>query len=186
MGYGALTPAMIASLRPHVEGKVVLDIGAGDGELAQLLVSEHLGASFVHAVDKLLKPNPFPTHANIQWHERTTFYDLCYGAPRCPKFDVAFVSWPANHALPGLIDLCQQAQKVVYLGRNYQGNACGFREFFLHLLGRELLSEIGHLSNSMVIVGQEVPEPRKPTFEEHCGLSWESLVFWQERFNYES
>jgi hypothetical protein len=174
MSYGQLTTEMLDAIRPYVEGKRVIDLGAGDGRKARFLV--RYGASHVTCVDKNLMPYQFAGQ-NIQWHERTYFYDLVCN-PNCPEYDVAFVSWPVNYRQPGLVELCERAKVVIYLGCNYNGSACAFREFYQHLVGRELLDEHMTSRNALIIVGDKLEQPRTPTFEEDCGLSWGAMRTW--------
>ena len=175
MSYGQLTPDMLEAIESVVQGKVVVDLGAGSCRKARWLV--RAGAKHVHAVDK--DPTPLPAGAvGVTYHEQY----LHTFAERPPEYDVAFVSWPVNHRISGLVDLCQRAKKVIYIGCNYEGSACGFREFYLHMIGRELLAEVQSRQNTMLILGDELPKLREPSFEEKCGLSGDRLIHWSERF----
>lgn len=168
MPYGLLTPEMEALLVPHVAGKVVWDLGAGDLGYSKLLVK--LGASRVLAVEKerIRQPN----HPGIELVLKR-FHEL-----DPDHIEVAFLSWPANHSSPGLAHLLSKSDVVIYLGSNTDMSACGTPDLFLHhLCGRELLGHAPHRRNTMLIYGQHDRRTGPLTGEEFAAITGQPLTF---------
>jgi len=169
MSYGEITARMVKILRPLVAGKVVVDFGAGDCSKAATIKA--LGASRVLAVDKA----PMPPTDGI---EQVVGYFAELGDEVPPEYDVAFVSWPQNYYQPnGLALLAERAKVIVYLGSNTDGNACGYRDLFLHMLTRTLEAHVPHRRNTLIAVGEFTGRMRKPTWEEKAALSDKLLNF---------
>lgn len=171
MGYGHLTSAQEALLAPFVSGREVWDLGSGDGSWARFLLK--LGASSIVAVDKA----PLTKEA-VHIHVITALFQDIPPGP----IDVAFLSWPSNNNLPGLIELLERARTVIYLGHNFEGTACGNVRLFQHLCGRKLLAYGPDRRNSLVVVGESLEDYRVPTPEERAGLSSE-ICSWPEHFS---
>lgn len=169
MPYGTLTDEMQQSLGPFVHGKEVWDLGAGDLEHAETLVA--LGATQVIAVDKTKMPKPLSNRIRAIW---TYFANLDVPAS---GIRVAFIAWPINYIMPELFPILEQSDVVVYLGSNTDGNSCGWKGLFHHLVTRELLVHIPHQRNTLIVVGKQLEEPREPTWEELAGLTGELLRF---------
>ena len=166
-----LTSQIIEALRPYVSEKVVVDLGAGDMRLTALCARK-LGAARVLAVDKEF--GGVPRGRGVvphPWLPRTTVLRSYFADVRADicVADLALVSWPANHAMPGLVHLLSCAKVVAYIGRNdaEDGTACGPRDLFEHMLSRDLLAVVEHADNDLVIVGALIPAgarraPSKP------------------------
>jgi len=180
--YGLLTVDMKLALAKHVHGKTICDLGAGDLHRANDLL--HLGARHIFAVEKDDLPNPNP---DLITQVHSTFADLPQRATNhqlteIATADVALISWPANYRPPGLIPLIHQNPTVIYLGSNFNGDACGFPELYEYLLLREVKAVVQHPRNSLIIYGawlpnmaawlnNEQPEPYRETLpEELAGI----------------
>jgi len=159
MSYGRLSKSQYTALAPFVHGKTVHDIGAGDLTLAGYLLT--LGASHIIAIDK----NPWKSKATKNITVIETYFER-YTDP----LDVAFVSWPINHFDQGLLDLIGAARTVIYLGKNSDGQACGFPLLFDHLSKRENPVYIAERPNTLAIYGPNFVE-RPPNGEERASLS---------------
>ena len=162
MSYGTLDPQQKKALRPFIKGKVLHDLGAGDLELAKVLLT--LGAEHIHAYDKLPKPKNLPEKVTYQ---RGYFHEL-----RGP-FPVIFLSWPVNYPSVELTiqaSLCEEM--LIYLGKNTDGAACGQPNLFRVMTQRELLAYVPTRANTLIVTGRFLPEgqTRPPTPEEAAGL----------------
>ncbi len=156
---GELSDEQTEVLRPHVLGRHVHDLGAGDLWLTANLLD--LGARHVTAVDHTLnqKPSeflrrvqPFVTLISVYFHNYH---------PTEP-IEVAFVSWPPYLLLampePRIIEalpkLCAQAAVVAYLGSNF-GAVCGNLEFWRHVGTREVLEHVPDPRNTLIVYGRQ-------------------------------
>lgn len=168
MNYGLMTPEMIDAITPFVKGKTVVDLGAGFCLKSRFL--KELGASRVIAVDKIDMPK-------LEGIERIVglFSDADEQLPF--EIDVAFVSWPQNYNVPGLVEIIERCKILIYIGNNFDGNRCGFPKLFVHMLSRTLLHDISLKSNSLVIVGEPLEDHRAPTVEEKAALTLELTPF---------
>ena len=110
--------------------------------------------------------SPFAKGTYVQ----STFQDY-----RTEAIDVAFVSWPTNTGLPGLVDLLKKAKTVVYIGKNTDGSCCGNEDFFKYMLTRKLVRYRPNEHNTMIVVGAPRKTPRCPTHEEFCGMDVVSI-----------
>lgn len=121
-------------LQEAVQGRRVWDLGAGTGAHADYLLD--LGAASVVAVEKERAHWPDETRAGLEWR-CTTFKELLLDllTTREP-IDVAFVAYPINYPVLGLIPLLQRARTVIYYGSNDMGTSCGWPELFRILLDR--------------------------------------------------
>lgn len=166
MTYGTWTDEMAAAVRPVVEGRVVYDLGAGRLGHSRRLVG--MGASHVHAVDK--------ERADDAWWrgKPITFIQSYYADLVVPDVvEVAFLAWPTNHRLHGLIDILGRAERVVYLGSNCNGDACGWPGMWEYLRTREIEAHVPHAKNSLIVYGRHLggSERRPPVGEEFAGMS---------------
>lgn len=171
MPYGEITKAMDDVLRPLVKGRMVLDLGSGDGAWSRRLVD--LGAGHVHAIDKERGPR-------VRANRRIT-REVAYFEHACPPAaEVALVAWPVNagFGLPGLLDLLARVPVVAYLGSNFGGTACGWPAFFRYLLERDLLACVSTPRNSLIVVGAPLDAPRGGTPEEEAALSTGEPIPW--------
>lgn len=167
MGYGTLTTRQRKILTKHVRGKIVHDLGAGDLELSEALVS--LGAREVYAIDKLDKPPILPHKVH---YKKARFHEL----PET-TMGVVFLSWPINHDV-NLIPHIKRAGIVIYLGCNTGGSACGTPGLFREMLHRRLIEYEPDRHNTLLIVGQDLGGPRIPTGEESAGLNLDSGMMY--------
>lgn len=172
MAYGHMTPEMRVVLREHVVGAEVWDLGAGSlGRAREML---EMGASRVLAVDK--GQMPASSDSRLETHI-TLFLDL---PPPEGGIDVAFLGWPQNSSLLGLTELLVRSRKVVYLGSNTNGSACGNSSLFTHFSVREVLAHVPHTRNSLIVYGGWLSHPRKPLPEEWAALHPEHLWSFEE------
>ena len=161
--YGEMTPDMVQAICPHVVGKSVWDLGAGDGWHSRLLL--RLGASQVTAVDRHV---PHAPGLGITWI-KSYFLDL-----RIPPegIDVAYVAWPVNHTrIPGLERILAQSRVVIYIGTNTGGSACGGMHLMTYLAGREVLLDVPHPRNCLAIYGDKPTPGRTPLLDEWAALN---------------
>ena len=163
MPYGKLTSSQETVLSKYVRGQVVTDLGSGDLDLARRLLG--LGAKHVRCIDKEPKPHLKRWPANLSY-DQAYFHNLKNTAP----MDVVFLAWPINHQT-SLEAVIEKAQVVAYLGKNTDGSACGTVGLFQSLIQRELLDYVPDHQNCLVVVGKQLPEPRRPTGEELAGIS---------------
>jgi hypothetical protein len=167
--YGRLSKKQLEALQPHVSGRHVHDLGAGNLELSKALLS--LGAQKVTAIDKIVMT---PTDPRIEVR-KAYFHDLDDLAP-----DVAFISWPVNHDQPELFRVLRAATKVIYLGKNSDGTSCGHPTLFRDLLKRELLTYVPERDNTLIVGGRTLEVPREPTGEERANFSRETILQFDE------
>jgi len=158
--YGRFNETQRSTVTPHVRGQHIHDLGAGDGSLAIELLG--MGAEKVTAIDR---HKIAAKHCNLVTWE-AYFHDL----PPSVKPSVVFLSWPPNHTDYALLQLCQGASVLIYLGKCTDGTACGFPELFDDMIHRELLAYVPDRLNTLIIVGDRQPHRRKPQGEERAGL----------------
>lgn len=138
---GRLNDEQVAALAPHVKGRVVHDLGAGDLVLAQLLVKQ--GAEKVVAVDRYTLPGEAPAGIEVVEAYFEDYYE---------PIDVAFMSWPVNW-VSGLHALAARARTAIYLGKNTDGSCCGDSILFHQLWQREVLAHVPDRPNTLIIYG---------------------------------
>tara|TARA_Y100000310_G_C20691665_1_gene822670 strand:+ start:593 stop:1123 length:531 start_codon:yes stop_codon:yes gene_type:complete len=160
--YGILTDEMIDAIRSLVQGKTVVDLGAGICAKARFL--KGLGARIVIAVDRIDMP---PTEGVERMVGR--FEEVAEALP--DEIDVGFMAWPQNYEVPGLVEILGRCKVVIYVGNNFDGHRCGFAELFEFMLTRTLLHNIGLVENSLVIVGDKLDGKREPTLDEKAGMT---------------
>jgi hypothetical protein len=159
-----------------VADQQVWDLGAGDLTHARMLLD--LGAQEVVAVDYsgLFRAN-LAAWADPRIDGRVARFHEVEAPPTIP---VAWVSWPFNHYLRGLVPLLQRSRQVIYLGANTDGSACGWADLFEHLIDRELLTEIPHRRNSLLIYGaQQEGRQRRLAAEEFAATQMLQLSLEQ-------
>lgn len=169
MPYGRLSDSQEKAVRPHIAGKVVHDLGCGDLYLSSWLAEA--GAEKVIAIDRY-PPVTLRKPAKVE-------VVVSYYADYLEPVDTVFVSWPINWYDVGLLWMVRTAQTVIYLGSNLDGNACGFREMFQHLLGREVLAHVPSRQNTLIIYGRQVIE-REAVPEEFAALNQERMYAFRE------
>lgn len=165
--YGNITEVMWEQIRPHILNKTVWDLGAGDLHYSQRLVTD--GAQTVIAVDK----NPLPSPSTPQIQTQQVLFANVVVPPT--GIEVAFMSWPQNTRLPGLVRILQQSQIVIYVGCNTNGTACGNEEVFTHLRQRTILSDVRLQVNTLLIYGGACTDPRTLHPEEKAALDPQTI-----------
>lgn len=170
MNYGLVTPEMAVVIKGHVRGQEVWDLGAGDLTYAHHLIRRY-GVERVVAVDKGEMPKPRRKAIHL--------VDKPFDQVQMPLagVDVAFLSYPVNWHCPGLINLLRKSQKIIYLGSNTNGTACGDARLFQYLMCRQVLAHVPHSRNSLIVYGEEmaVPLARDTLPEEWAALHPEEL-----------
>jgi len=168
MSHGRLNAQQRTALQPYVQGKCIYDLGAGDLALAHQLAS--MDAEHVIAVDK---EYPYWVRSrSSRVEKRQCRYEQVLGE----SVSTLFISWPANWVDVPLLVLTVSAETIIYLGNNLDGTACGFKEFFEHLLFRELLvHEPDHL-NTLLVCGKYRTPAREPTWEERAAIHQETIL----------
>lgn len=126
------------SIRLYIEGRSVIDLGAGCLNLAMQL--KRLGASSVLAVDEV----DMPFCDGIETQQKC-FIDVT------ETLDVAFLSRPINRFCEGLNEILDRHEIVIYLGSNLAGSACGSLELFQYLVKRNPLAHILEPTGTMLI-----------------------------------
>lgn len=163
--YGRLSDAQAERLRPFVEGKVVHDLGAGpDCDLSLVLIS--LGAKRVIAIEKD-SMTPL-NHPDIEQHE-IHFSDYIKVHSE-EQIEVAFIAAPRNARDWDLLTFVRIAKVVVYLGKNTDGTACGFRQLFESFFTREVLAYVPEYPRTLIVYGGDLKEPRQMRGEEYAAL----------------
>jgi hypothetical protein len=165
VAYGRLNAKQRKTLGRFVRGQIVHDFGAGDLELSHELLA--LGAKRVHAIDQIDRRVLAPVlgrHSTRISYKAAYFQDL----PPTPT-DILFLSWPINREV-GLLPHILVASRVIYLGSNTGGSACGTPGIFEALVRRKLLAYVPDRKNSLVVAGAYLDVPREPTGEERAGL----------------
>ncbi len=158
MAYGRLTLEQELALKPHIQGQLVHDLGAGDLIIAADLL--RLGAKQVVALDK----DPYRKKPP-QGITPVTCYFEAYPSP----VDIAFMSWPRNTFDAGLLNICRRARMVVYLGCNTGGRACGFPPLLQHLATRQVLAHVPDSYNSLIVYSSAL-ESRRYLPEEYTAI----------------
>jgi len=168
MGFGVLSEAQKLAITPFVKGFLVHDLGAGDLQLSEELV--RLGAKLVVAIDG----KPYRGQAPRNVTPITACFDEYHGLIR-----TAFVSWPRNTFDFGLVRLIERAHFVLYLGKNSDGSACGFPQFWEVLRAREVLTHVPDRENTLIVYGhKQIQRPIIP--EEYAALYQERIWTYEE------
>jgi hypothetical protein len=170
MSYGRLSAAQKNAIKMYVKDRRVHDLGSGDFALSAVL--HEMGAK-VTAVDYQTWEGGSRVPAGVEFVQ-SRFKDFV------GDIDVAFVSWPANNMNQGLVELLQKATKVIYLGKNTDGTACGNPELFRYLSTRRLHAYLPDRHNNLLVVGERLREPRPLTGEELAGIDQSRVYSHQE------
>ena len=177
MPYGHLNHQMREALTPLVKGRVVYDLGAGDGDHGRTL--SNLGAARVVCIDK--EQVGFNATGSLPPRPPVKNIEVIRGyiaeVPIPTDLDVVFLGWPQNYHIIGLVPWMQAAKTVIYLGHNFGGTACGFPAMFEHLIARRLVAHIPNERNTLLVVGEPLLSSRAPTPEEAAFFSSE-VVSW--------
>jgi hypothetical protein len=170
---GEMTPEMDETVKPFIAGQQVWDLGAGSLDYAKHLLC--LGAREVFAVDK----EGF--HPTRYQGRNITPIERYFADVKVPPggLAVAWVSWPTNHVLHGLLPLLSAAEVVIYLGSNTGGSACGWPALYDHFHFREVLAHVPHRRNTLAVYGRQLCEAeRRPLIgEEVAALTGQMMDF---------
>jgi hypothetical protein len=155
--YGKMNEEQMKVIQGAVKDKTVFDLGAGD--YTNSLILRGLGASRIVAIDKeFFGPTNRPTKGVTQYQmtfkaflhvQRTKLQKVDF--PK--RGDVAFLSWPANYEMKGLLDLLSWFDTIIYLGKNTDSTACAWPEFFRVMQKRPVLSYVPHRRNTLIHYG---------------------------------
>lgn len=157
MTYGRMDISQRRAVADAVRGETVIDLGCGDLGWAAMLIGECL-AERVIAVDiRPAQVNLAPDKIQVV---ESRFADYDGEVP-----DIAFLSWPVNRPLPGLLRLVEQIPIVIYLGKNTDGSACGWPDLFEHFSHRALTLHMPRRSNTLTVYGEPC-DARQLTGEE--------------------
>lgn len=175
MPFGTITEEMLEALRPHVRtSKVIMDLGAGDTHHARQVASL-CPSTTIECLDKTF-------HPALKDHPQITLTQSTFSNAQPKATDLTLLFWPVNYPLKGFLGHLRAAKKVAYLGCNLDGTSCGTSNLFMYLTSRKLLTYIPHQRNSLIVVGEHLPEYcfRCPTFEEIAGLDQSRVYSWQD------
>lgn len=192
--YAELSAGQCAVLKKHVAGEVVYDLGAGGLEVACTAIE--LGAARVIAVDKLYKERA--AYQACKYYIQTegkasrlllrakTFEEFARGIGKVGELPVALVSWPCNTISVDDTDLflaviVALARKVIYIGSNFDGTACGGPALFRELRRRRVLEHVPSRQNSLIVYSHEHDKARVALPEEAAATSSE-VVYYSEVF----
>lgn len=169
MPYGYLTPKMEQILAPIVKDRSVWDFGCGDCERDVRMIE--LGAKRVTGIDK-------EGQRERLHHPKVRFINDNFRDLKSPtRIEVALVFWPCSYSLPwfatdaGLIKHLKKASRVVYLGSNVDGTACGYPKLFEYFLTRSVLHYEPNPKNSLIVYGRRHKQLEREVYgEERAGL----------------
>lgn len=162
--YALLSEEQTLYLRRLVKGKVVADLGCGDGTLSRLMA--RWGATTVHGVDKEEKVLPRRNSKKVRWHPSYFNY---WSMPK--DVELAVVSWPQNSPCLGLTTLAQSVPHLVYIGKNTDGVACGSKEFMRYISERMDLAYLPDRRNVLIHYGSGLRPFPYVYHEEYAGMS---------------
>lgn len=178
LAYGKVSPVHVDLFKRAVNGKVVYDLGCGDG--ARALQALSLGAKEVVAIDKSA-----PHISTIKaWQEHPITFIKSYFEGfdlEVAKEAVAMLFYPANYHMAGLTCLLERFDQVLYFGLNNNGTMCGHTALFKHLMSRELLDSSDVVTGAMLHYGALQRMEAVPRCEEE--LRWESLINYSSTLN---
>lgn len=162
MGYWQINDEQRQILQAHVTDRIVEDLGSGDGSLSVLAMD--LGARSVLSIDGEDPIDPVYRHGVIPVRATFEAWTRAMLVTRS-EHHVALVSWPQTCGDFSLNLLLRLFSKVIYLGRNDGGTACGSWLFWEHLMEREVL--VHHsAANALTVYGAQNKVPRHFTSEE--------------------
>jgi len=170
VGYGRLNQAQRLAVAPHLVGKTIHDLGAGDLELAQECLS--LGAWHVVAIDKEMSRRK---------QKGITKLHLNFSEFKDPAPTVV-LSWPVNWVVEGLLRIVREAETVVYIGTNTNGMACGTKILWKHLATREVLAHVPVHGNTMIVYGALLQKSRKVLPEEFAALNTDEIYSFESLY----
>jgi hypothetical protein len=188
VSFGVLSVEQREAVRLSVEGRHVVDLGAGALELANVLAA--LGATRVTAVDQKLRANWIEP---LQVEDGTVRSTLTATSARVHPVladfasftkpedaTVAFLSWCDNAAKPELIPLLERFSVVCHLSKNSDGQVCGWPALYEYLATRRMTAYLPQRRNTLAIYAGG-PVVRAPYAEERAGMStwWSPVVRYE-------
>jgi hypothetical protein len=175
LGCSVLSLGMQSLLRGLIRNQIVYDLGGGSCEHACWFLSNY--AKTVEVVDRNPAPKCLPYQ--LRFHQRR-FDEYLKEAPESAS--LAFLSWPCNWNMTGLVALLSRFSQVIYLGKNTDGSSCGGPDLWEHLQTRRVLHYIAHPSNCLTLYGEPLlrGERRLPTGEERAALDTSKCYRFQE------
>lgn len=93
---------------------------------------------------------------------------------------LVFVSWPSNCYDEHLLRIVRKTPRVIYLGSNLEGTACGNPVLFKHFCSREVLAHAPDPSNSLIVYGDSLSKPRRHLPEEFAGIQQNTIWYYGE------
>lgn len=176
--FGELTEEMKKVVGSYVKGHMVFDLGAGDLSLSKTLLT--LGARKVCAIDKEELHDPRQPIEGINFFNGyfDEFLKLNPNFRPSPNA-VAFLSWPANHKMDGLLEILRRFKTIIYLGCNTGGSSCAWPTFFHTMYMRPVLAHVPYKRNTLIVWGKHDPthQHRDLCLEEHAGGSHRLFEF---------
>ena len=175
MTFGFIAKEFEKPLKEAIKGKTVLDLGAGDLEIAKALLE--LGAKHIVAVDRDGFGRKY--HPKIDTHHM--YFDQFMTMKKRPKWDVLFMSWPCNWDLPGVQQLLDVSKKIIIISKCTDGSMCGTPKLWRYLSELEVVWCIPHPKNVLTIYNNKTVEKRPLTGEEHAGIyeDKQEYSFWE-------
>ncbi len=176
-GYTGFDKLQKTTFRKYVKGKSVIDIGCGNGELANLSIKT--GATSVYAIDKEFNVTPKLT-PNVTYLKTT--FDKFYTSAKRLKFDISILSWPINNTsvLTGL-ELALFSPEIILITNNSDGVVCGLPIMYEMLSKLQIEAYIPQYYNVLTIY-KNLPCDRNPTQEELRGMSDKIERFKEEPY----
>lgn len=171
--YGKFSAQQATAVRPFLKGRVVHDLGCGNEfPLARTIL--RYGAKSVVGVD--MRPLDRGTRLPV----KATYVNETLSQYVPEDYEVAFLSWPVNYEVAGLVGLIMRAPVVVYLGCNFDTTSCGTTELYKHFVRRKLLAHVPHERNTLLVLGSVRHRSRKPTPEERAGIDRDNLFRFKD------
>lgn len=173
--FGIITEEMEPIISKYVKGRKVFDLMGGEGFLSVRL--RELGARECVVVDYKLNTR-FLKSEGLRYYkasmESLKFKpqdDEVNGARG--EDDVAFCSWIPNNPVHGLLRVLLPFKKVIYLGKNTDGTACAWPEFFRQMRRRRILDYHNDRRNTLIVYGADAESGnRKQLHEEIAGIDY--------------
>lgn len=165
---GNITLAMQREISQIVAGKEVWDLGYGYSTSEPLLLKK-LGASLVCAVDKTWRS----VQPRVTTKKQVMFFDMYFADflvsyPETEGSRIAFMKWPENGPLAGIVPLLEKCDTIVYIGLNDPYTVCGNKALWEYLAGREFIKEVKGKKNDLILYGKSVPRTSAPRCREEA------------------
>lgn len=173
--FGVITSGMEPLIKKYVKDRKVFDLMGGEGFLSVRL--QELGARESIVIDYKLNTR-FLKSEGLRYYKATMdalkFKDQdaeVNGARG--EDDVAFCSWIPNHQVKGLLRVLSPFKTVIYLGKNTDGTACAWPDFFRQMRRRRILNYHNDRKNTLIVYGADDGNGnRKQLHEEIAGIDY--------------